>query len=213
MRTHLLCAAALALVGCGQTTTTFVKSDTTLGRVVVYRNGVAYFERYAEVRGDSLKLNVPHDKVDDFLKSLTVVDATTGEPAPISYPSTPAGGGTIDMKVGVGTTPGTHKLRLSYVTEAPSWKPSYRVVVGKTGKVDSRDGRSSTTPPAKTGRTSASASGRARRCRSASTSRGSASSSARRSRTTICSRRRRRWAEERTGTSMVRRAAIVSSAT
>ncbi|MBX3207073.1 MAG: DUF4139 domain-containing protein [Labilithrix sp.] len=144
MRTYLLGAAALALVGCGQTTTTYVKSDTTLGRVVVYRNGVAYFERYAEVEGDSLKLNVPHDKVDDFLKSLTVVDATTGEPAPISYPSTPASGGTIDMKVGVGRAapakggkaPARHKLRLSYVTEAPSWKPSYRVVVGKSGKVD-----------------------------------------------------------------------------
>jgi Domain of unknown function (DUF4139)/OmpA family len=137
VRTHFLCAAALALVGCGQATTSFVKSDTTLGRVVVYRNGVAYFERYAEVQGDSLKLNVPHDKVDDFLKSLTVVDATTGEPAPVSYPSVPSPGGSIDMKVGVGRkTAGPHKLRLSYVTEAPSWKPSYRVVVGKSGRVD-----------------------------------------------------------------------------
>lgn len=144
MRTYLLGAAALALVGCGQTTTSYVKSETTLGRVVVYRNGVAYFERYAEVRGDSLKLDVPHDKVDDFLKSLTVVDATTGEPAPISYPSTPTAGGTIDMRVGVaraaaskgGEAARPHKLRLSYVTEAPSWKPSYRVVVGKAGKVD-----------------------------------------------------------------------------
>ncbi len=145
MRTTLLGAVALAAlgsVGCGTTRTTFVKSETTLGRVVVYRNGVAYFERYADVQGDSLRLNVPEDKVDDFLKSLTVVDAVTGEPAPISYPSTPSsgnGGGTIDMRVGI-TKPGppgtTRRLRLSYVTEAPSWKPSYRVVVGKGGKVD-----------------------------------------------------------------------------
>jgi hypothetical protein len=133
---------ALATVGCGTTRTTFVKSETTLGRVVVYRNGVAYFERYADVQGDSLRLNVPEDKVDDFLKSLTVVDAVTGEPAPISYPSTPSsssGGGTIDMRVGISKpgAPGTtRRLRLSYVTEAPSWKPSYRVVVGKSGKVD-----------------------------------------------------------------------------
>ena len=145
MRTSLLgsvALVALATVGCGTTRTTFVKSETTLGRVVVYRNGVAYFERYADVQGDSLRLNVPEDKVDDFLKSLTVVDAVTGEPAPISYPSTPSsgnGGGTIDMRVGI-TKPGapgtTRRLRLSYVTEAPSWKPSYRVVVGKGGKVD-----------------------------------------------------------------------------
>lgn len=139
MRTSLLGLAALAAlgsIGCGTTQTTFVKSDTTLGRVVVYRNGVAYFERYADVQGDSLKLNVPQDKVDDFLKSLTVVDAQTGEPAPISYPSTGTGG-TIDMKVGVGKSgSGPRRLKLSYVTEAPSWKPSYRVVVSKTGKVD-----------------------------------------------------------------------------
>ena len=127
--------AALGAVGCGSSTS-YVKSETTLGRVVVYRNGVAYFERYADVQGDSLKLNVPQDKVDDFLKSLTVVDAATGEPAPVSYGS---GGnsGMIDMKVGLGKPgAGPRKLRLSYVTEAPSWKPSYRVVVGKTGKVE-----------------------------------------------------------------------------
>lgn len=137
MRKAFLCAFALAAIGCGSSTS-YVKSETTLGRVVVYRNGVAYFERYADVEGDSLKLNVPQDKVDDFLKSLTVVDATTGEPAPISYPSH-GGGGTIDMKIGLskGAAPGSsRRLRLSYVTEAPSWKPSYRVVVGKSGKVE-----------------------------------------------------------------------------
>ena len=76
------------MTGCGATATTFVKApDTTLGRVVVYRNGVAYFERTAEVEGDHLNLSVPSDKVDDFLKSLTVVDAQTGQPAPISYPT------------------------------------------------------------------------------------------------------------------------------
>ncbi|HEY8079993.1 MAG TPA: DUF4139 domain-containing protein [Labilithrix sp.] len=135
MRKILLCGAALALVGCGSQTTSYVKSETTLGRVVVYRNGVAYFERYADVQGDSLKLTVPQDKVDDFLKSLTVVDAQTGEPAPISYPSVGTGGGTIDMKIGVASGK-PRKLRLSYVTEAPSWKPTYRVVVDKSGKVD-----------------------------------------------------------------------------
>jgi hypothetical protein len=137
MRRIFLCAGALGAlgaIGCGAPTSTYVKSDTTLGRVVVYRNGVAYFERYADVQGDSLKLKVPEDKVDDFLKSLTVVDAQTGEPAPISYPSVGAAG-TIDMKIGV-TKAGPRKLRLSYVTEAPSWKPSYRVVVRNDGKVD-----------------------------------------------------------------------------
>lgn len=126
---------APALFGCAETTS-FVKSDTTLGRVVIYRNGVAYFERSATIHGDSLKLNVPPDKIDDFLKSLTVIDESTGKPAPISFPSPgTTSGDTVDMHIGLaGAAP--HRVRLSYVTEAPSWKPSYRVVLGKDGKVD-----------------------------------------------------------------------------
>lgn len=132
-----LLLGALFLVGCGASAqTTHVKSDTTLGRVVIYRNGVAYFERFADVQGDTLRLAVPSDKVDDFLKSLTVVDAATGAAAPVSFPSPGDRGGTIDMRIDLPRTQGSRRLKLSYVTEAPSWKPSYRVVVGKDGKVD-----------------------------------------------------------------------------
>ena len=140
MRQRLLLACLapclLAATGCASTSS-FVHSDATLGRVVVYRNGIAYFERTAHIEADSLRLAVPADKVDDFLKSLTVVDARTGEPAPIAYPTTaPASeGGLIDMKITL-TGPTSHDLRLSYVTEAPSWKPSYRMVLGKDGKVN-----------------------------------------------------------------------------
>ena len=68
--------------------TSYVRSsDTVLGRVVIYRNGVAYFERSATVEGDTLQLAVPAERVDDFLRSLTVVDADTGQPAPVSYPT------------------------------------------------------------------------------------------------------------------------------
>ncbi|MCC6647569.1 MAG: DUF4139 domain-containing protein [Polyangiaceae bacterium] len=131
----LLLALLAPLAGCASTTS-YVKSDATLGRVVVYRNGVAYFERTAVVEGDTLRLRVPADKVDDFLKSLTVTDATTGEPAPVSYPTDlpRAHDGLIDMDIRLGGK-GPHKLRLSYVTEAPSWKPSYRVTLSPTGKV------------------------------------------------------------------------------
>ncbi|HEX8791809.1 MAG TPA: DUF4139 domain-containing protein, partial [Polyangiaceae bacterium] len=138
MRKVLLSMSALALVGCGGATS-YVHTDTTLGRVVVYRNGVAYFERTAHVDDDKLTLAVPADKVDDFLKSLTVVDAKTGEPTPVSYPTDPGanetGTGLVDMKIELpGKRP--HDLRLSYVTEAPAWKPSYRVVLGDDKKVD-----------------------------------------------------------------------------
>lgn len=141
VRAHLgklLCATSLlALVACGPTTTTYVKSpDTTLGRVVVYRNGIAYFERYAHVEGNVLKVSVPTDKLDDFLKSLTVTDTKTGEPAPISYPTTlpPTSTGLVDLEIRLGGQ-APHDLKLTYVTEAPSWKPSYRVVLGNDGKI------------------------------------------------------------------------------
>jgi len=109
------------LVGCGGGSS-YVHSD---------------FERYAKIDEDSLKLAVPYDKVDDFLKSLTVIDVKTGKPAPVAYPTNASnvGTGLIDMKIGLPGA-GPHRVRLSYVTEAPAWKPSYRVVLGKSGKVD-----------------------------------------------------------------------------
>jgi hypothetical protein len=137
----LIAAGVLALggTGCGGARASYVRSsDTVLGRVVIYRNGVAYFERSATVEGDTLKLAVPAERVDDFLRSLTVIDADTGQPAPVSYPTAGArqgGTGLIDMKIGLSGA-ATHRLRLSYVTESPSWKPSYRLVMDKPGKVD-----------------------------------------------------------------------------
>jgi hypothetical protein len=117
----------------------FVKApDATLGRVVIYRNGVAYFERFAKVTDGELKLAVPADKVDDFLKSLTVVDAKSGQPAPVSYPTSGTAAdseGLVRMAIQVPKN-GPHELKLSYVTEAPSWKPSYRITLNKDGKLD-----------------------------------------------------------------------------
>jgi hypothetical protein len=135
----LISLAAMPLTGCA-TTSSYVETNAALGRVVVYRNGIAYFERAAEVEGDELALSVPADKVDDFLKSLTVVDAETKQPAPIAYPTVPAGAeGLLSMKIQLkepGTKGKPRKLLLSYVTEAPSWKPSYRIKLGENGKVD-----------------------------------------------------------------------------
>jgi hypothetical protein len=53
MRTNLFSALllvfplALGLGGCATTLPRPVESNAALGKVVVYRNGVAYFERYA----------------------------------------------------------------------------------------------------------------------------------------------------------------------
>lgn len=135
-RSLSLLPALLLSIGCSSRASYVRSPETTLGRVVVYRNGVAYFERFAEVRGDALNLQVPADKVDDFLKSLTVSDAVTNKPEPISYPTDvpSAGTGLINMKIQLsGNKP--HKLKLTYVTESPSWKPSYRVTLTDSKQV------------------------------------------------------------------------------
>jgi hypothetical protein len=129
---------AAALMGCGpKSGSTFVKvDDVALGRVVVYRNGVAYYERRATVIGGYLTVSVPRDRVDDFLKSLTVVDAISKQPLPVSIPRQQANDGThLVMKLQLPNAKEKADVVLTYVTESPAWKPSYRVVVGDKGKV------------------------------------------------------------------------------
>ena len=132
----LLLAATLLLAGalvsgCGATDSHVKAAAASLGRVVVYRNGIAFYERRAHVKGDKLVLTVPNDKVDDFLKSLTVRDAKTGKALPVSFPTRRASrGSVVDMAITL-PPPGPHDLVLSYITEAPAWKPSYRVSLGE----------------------------------------------------------------------------------
>lgn len=142
LRQRLSASAALIALATTPTACThhssYVKADSAaaLGRVVVYRNGIAYYERKASVDGDTLQLKVPADKVDDFLKSLTVTDAKTGQTLPVSFPA-PGQSSDNQTEMTIQLPDKTHRdVLLTYVTESPAWKPSYRVVVGDTGKVD-----------------------------------------------------------------------------
>jgi hypothetical protein len=122
---------AVAAAGCGPKHASFVKVDeVALGRVVIYRNGVAFYERRATVAGGTLTVSVPRDRVDDFLKSLTVVDAISRTPLPVSIPRQQTEDGpNLVMKLEL-PSKNTAEVVLTYVTESPAWKPSYRVVVG-----------------------------------------------------------------------------------
>jgi len=103
-----------------------IHTEAALGRVVVYRNGVAYFERRATVKGNQLKLEVPGQRLDDFLKSLTVVDVRTGKLVPISFPTLDDQDDEVTIALEL-PKDGIHDLKITYVTESPSWKPSYRL--------------------------------------------------------------------------------------
>ena len=85
-------ALALALfAACAHGRSPYSATDSSLelDRVVLYRNGVGYFERRGEVRGDSLVIKVRKDQVNDLLKSLTVVDRASGHAASVSMPLDP----------------------------------------------------------------------------------------------------------------------------
>lgn len=137
MRTQLLSACllllplALGLGGCASLPRP-IETNAALGKVVVYRNGVAYFERYASLNGNQLKLRVPSERLDDLLKSLSVVDAHTGKPVPVSFPTVEHVGDQVDIAIQL-PKPAPRDLKISYVTESPAWKPSYRLKLSKKG--------------------------------------------------------------------------------
>ncbi|MCW5808374.1 MAG: carboxypeptidase-like regulatory domain-containing protein [Deltaproteobacteria bacterium] len=129
-----LVAVLAALPACHHRAATHVTGGA-LGRVVIYRNGVAFYERNARVVDGAVTVHVPRDRVDDFLKSLTVVDRATKKPLSVTIPRQQSDAGSfLTMTL---ETPDTKQAEvlLTYVTEAPAWKPSYRVVVGTDGKV------------------------------------------------------------------------------
>ena len=84
--------AAAALAGCGGAKRfryPTADSPLKLDRVVLYRNGVGYFERTGKIDGDLLTLKVRKDQVNDLLKSLTVVERKSGKAVSVSMPLDP----------------------------------------------------------------------------------------------------------------------------
>jgi len=133
MRRYSLLVAMLS--GCLHSSAHTGVDGAVLGRVVIYRNGVAFYERRAKVEDGKLSIHVPRDRVDDFLKSLTVVDPTTRKPLSVSIPRKEGEDGSY-LTMTLETPERRHAdVLLTYVTEAPAWKPSYRIVVGDKGKV------------------------------------------------------------------------------
>jgi len=89
----LLSLTSASLLGCGpQTRSRYPTTDAPLlelDRVVLYRNGVGYFERTGTIAGDLLTIKVRKDQVNDLLKSLTIVEKTSGRAVSVSMPLDP----------------------------------------------------------------------------------------------------------------------------
>ncbi len=87
-----LALASFLLAGCtGDARLKYPTADSPLklDRVVLYRNGIGYFERVGEVDGDILTIKVRKDQVNDLLKSLTVVERKSGRAVSVSMPLDP----------------------------------------------------------------------------------------------------------------------------
>lgn len=104
-----------------------------LSRVVLYQNGLAHFERRGRADASTVDLRVPAAQVDDVLRTLTVVDGTNA--AITGVRMLPADREEdVVLRVGLASD-GARDLRITYVTELPGFRPTYRLVVADDRRV------------------------------------------------------------------------------
>ncbi len=132
--------AALALAeGCGRSAAVQTASTLPLRRVVVYRNGVGYFERQGHVDEDEVHFRVAQREVGDFLATLAVMERggssvrAAAFPMPEETPTTgegqPAQPRPEERRtVRLALDGRDHDLLVGYTVETPIWRPSYRLV-------------------------------------------------------------------------------------
>jgi hypothetical protein len=133
-----------------------------LRRVVIYRNGVGYFERAGAVDGSEVGFKMRQHAVGDFLATLAIVERGGSTvrsasfpievedkyepPPPVACPTDPVKCPEPTPKerkeknplrrVGLRLDGKQHDLAVGYVAETPVWRPSYRVVVNRGGKAE-----------------------------------------------------------------------------
>lgn len=86
-----LAIVALGLGSCGGTSykgavVSGPDAQLPVTRVVLYQNGIGYFERQGRLEGDMLKLQIRPSQINDLLKSLTVIDRSKGRAMSVSLP-------------------------------------------------------------------------------------------------------------------------------
>ena len=121
--TAFVCASSL--LGCA---TTAPPRPMQLQRVILYQNGIGYFERAGHVQGETLKLSFARGELDDVLKTLTVIDRLGAGVATVDVPAF----GTDEKAIALGVRMSAgrvHDLKVSYAVPTPTWKAAYRVVM------------------------------------------------------------------------------------
>ena len=84
MRTsRLVSLVCLGSIGCGAT----AQRPMQLRRVILYQNGIGYFERTGQLTGGKLRLSFATPELDDVLKTLTVIDRHGSGVATVDVPT------------------------------------------------------------------------------------------------------------------------------
>lgn len=92
--TRLGLLLSAALFGCAGSSSARLHADRLprldeqlpVRRVILYQNGIGYFEREGQIDQDAITLHCRHDQINDLLKSLTVIDRGTGRAVSVSLP-------------------------------------------------------------------------------------------------------------------------------
>src|SRR6478735_1237129 len=130
--------------------------DLPVKRVVVYRNGVAYFERSGTVSDERVEFQLREENVGDFLATLAVMEQGGHSVKAASFPVSMAeqqkdapdpqleralqewSGEKKDPRklrnVTLELDGKKHDITVGYLAETPLWRPSYRLIVGKGGE-------------------------------------------------------------------------------
>lgn len=152
-----LLSFALCGVGCARAPNVG-SSQLPLQRVVIYRNGVGYFQRAGKVEGEEVRFSVRREMIGDFLASLAVMEKGGSSVQSASFPLDVEKPAVVAPLAGEGpeaaAAPGDsgadaepsklrdvvlrlggeeHDLAVGYLSETPIWRPSYRLVVEPGG--------------------------------------------------------------------------------
>jgi TonB family protein len=131
----LLATGALSgALGCGRSATVQTAPTLPLRRVVVYRNGVGYFERQGRVEDSEVHFRVLQREVGDFLATLAVMERggssvrAAAFPLPEERPESAPPPPDVRRTVRLSLDGREHDLVVGYTVETPIWRPSYRLV-------------------------------------------------------------------------------------
>ena len=138
-------AGVAGTVGCARQPV--VQSELPIHRVVVYRNGVAYFERAGHIEAERVTFKMRQSEVGDFLATLAVMEQGGSSVRSAAFPldmdrnneeaKPDAKHDELAMRtVALALDGREHDLRIGYVAASPVWRPSYRVVVLPNGQAE-----------------------------------------------------------------------------